>query len=247
MGDAVSSGNAERRHVAIGTPAYSNHVTTPYVRALLKSMNTIAQAGHSVSWLCHGNVAAVPRIRNRIVQEALDLEVTDLVFIDGDIAWGDDMLVRLLAWDTPIVGAVMPTTTSTFGKKKYPFRSLTQGYLQVQDGLVEVEGLPTAFLRIRRDALKVLADAVDKVVIGSNEEQMVVPRLFDYSVQPFHEGRTNTHAGEDFTFCVLARNYGFKVMLDPYIKLGHMKDVIVEGALADELAEAPEPPAQDAG
>jgi hypothetical protein len=183
-------------------------------------------------------------MRNRIAFEAIEEGASDLVFIDADIAWEPATLLRLLSYDAPIVGGIMPTTTEEFGKVKYPFRALTPNHLRLEeDGLVEVQGLPTAFLRIRRDALIDLASKAPKASMSGYDK--LVPVLFDYSLRPYGQDGSLTHAGEDFHFCEVARENGYRIMLDPYLRLLHMKDVMLEGALADGLTRKETPPEDD--
>jgi hypothetical protein len=236
---------AESRHVAIGTPAYANRVSTPYVRSLINAMQALVSLGMQVTWLCHGNVAAVPRIRNRIVAEAIQHEVDDLVFIDSDIGYEPQTLVRLLTHDVPIVGGVMPTPTEEFGQKKFPFRPLGNvGHLVLENGLAKVAGLPTAFLRIRGDALREMATRAPTVWTKGVDHP--VPLLFDYTLQPIGPGGSMVHAGEDFSFCIWAMEQGWYIHLDPYLRLWHLKDVLVGGAMVDEFTEADELPDQGA-
>lgn len=221
------------RSVAIGTPSYANVVSTTYVASLIRSMSLLQEEGIDTMWFCHGNVAAVPRLRNRIVQEAIENEATDLVFIDSDINWQPEDLLKLLKHDVDIVAAVMPTNSSkTISGKTFPFRPL-DGKLRVNDaGLAEVEAVPTAFLRISGAALRKLAAVVPTVYMSADHGAvMKAPVMFNYNILPLGPDNQPMLTGEDFGFCHLARSQSIPIYIDTTIVLGHMKDIVLTGSV----------------
>lgn len=224
--------------VAIGTPAYNNQVGLQYVQSLLKTRDVLHDLGISTAWLCYGNVAAVPRMRNRIASEALSLGASDLVFIDSDIAWQPEYLMQLLKHDVGIVGAVMPTSDRrSEDGMKFPFRPL-DGKLAMEDnGLAKAEALPTAFLRIRQDALTRLSALAPQVYTAINDGQLArVARLFDYATLPYGPEGQPMHTGEDFSFCQFAWDNGETVWVDPNIPLTHFKTQALYGSLGNAIA-----------
>jgi hypothetical protein len=224
--------------VAIGTPAYNNQVGLQYTQSLLKTRDALHEEGISTAWLCYGNVAAVPRMRNRIAAEALSLGATDLVFIDSDIGWNPKYFLQLLSHDVGIVGAVMPTTDKrSEDGMKFPFRPLDGKLSMESNGLAKVEALPTAFLRIRHDALQRLSELAPQVYTAINEGQVAkVARLFNYDTLPYGPAGEPMHTGEDFSFCNFARENGEDIWLDPNIPLTHFKQQGLYGSLGNYLA-----------
>jgi hypothetical protein len=197
-------------------------------------MSLLQEEGMETMWFCHGNVAAVPRLRNRIVQEALDNGATDLVFIDGDINWDAKDLLRLLRHDADIVAAVMPTnSTRTVSGKTFPFRPL-DGKVILRDNLAEVEAVPTAFLRITAKALRDLSSKAEMVYMSTDHGGvMQAPVLFTYRQLPIGPEGKMMMTGEDFSFCHFARENGYRIYIDPYIGLGHMKSIVLTGTLME--------------
>jgi GT2 family glycosyltransferase len=197
-------------------------------------MSLLQEEGMDTMWFCHGNVAAVPRLRNRIVREAIDHDATDLVFIDSDINWNAQDLKRLLEHDVDIVAGVMPTnSTRTVSGKTFPFRPLN-GKVILRDNLIEVEAVPTAFLRIRGNALRDLADKSEQVYMAAdNGGVMMAPALFKYATLPLGPDGQLMMTGEDFSFCHFAREHGYKIYADPSIRLGHMKSIVLTGTLKE--------------
>lgn len=221
--------------IAVCTPAYANLVGTDYVRSLLGSLADVHAASHELLWLAHGNVAAVPRVRNRMVEEALRAEADVVMFIDSDLSFDGLDMVRIaeLAHSfRAIVGAVMPTPDGD-GGKKYPFRPLTDGLdVSAKSGLAEVEAIPTAFMAISAHVLQGMSRELPTVY---TEGLGATSLWFDYGLLPGGPGGTDIHAGEDFWFCTTARRLGYQIFVDPHVELGHVKYQMLTGALAETL------------
>lgn len=221
--------------IAVCTPAYANLVGTDYVRSLLGSLAHVKAAGHELLWLSHGNVAAVPRIRNRMVEEALRAEADVVMFVDADLDFDGGDLVRLaeLAHSfRAIVGAVMPTPDGD-GEVKYPFRPLNGGLdVSAKTGLAEVSAIPTAFMAISAHVLQRMTPTLPTVWMDDLGATGV---WFDYGILPYGQGNVPVHVGEDFYFCHHARKAGFQIFVDPHVELGHVKYQMLVGSLAETL------------
>jgi hypothetical protein len=82
---------------------------------------------------------------------------------------------------------------------------------------------------------------VDSVGFGA---VMIKREVFDTMEDPwFHmTGRGGEHVGEDMSFCVHAKQAGFRIFLDGQYKLGHFaeKEIVTEKIYKQYLAENPE-------
>src|SRR5262249_50897991 len=79
-------------------------------------------------------------------------------------------------------------------------------------GPVEVDYAGTGFLLIRRDVIESLA----KTVLHYEGPDGRVPCLYN---TPIHN---DGFESEDYHFCRLAREAGYKIILDPSVRLGHI-------------------------
>jgi hypothetical protein len=79
------------------------------------------------------------------------------------------------------------------------------------NGPVEVDYAGTGFLLIRREVIEKLA-ASAPTWEGANGP---VPALF---MTPIHNGCLES---EDYHFCRIAREAGYKIIMDPSVRLGH--------------------------
>ncbi len=134
--------------------------------------------------------------RNTLVEQAAELGCEWLLFLDSDLLFPRDTIARLLAHGKDIVGA-------TYCKRVPPYevlgRTLSGERLEAASGLVEVAGLPTGCLLVRRSVF----DALRRPYFRT-------PAHEDGDV----EGMPAHIEGEDYYFCRVAREAGFSVWLD---------------------------------
>ncbi len=146
--------------VFLAVPTGSGDITAPCVASLLEGVQALRAFGFAVDFCIEAGNCHVDDARNSLVREFLKTDCADLVFIDADVGFDPVDLVRLCQFDRDVVGGVYP-------KKEEPegFPVLVEGSLQAEaDGLVEVKGLPTGFLRIRRPVLETLRDKAESFI-----------------------------------------------------------------------------------
>lgn len=143
--------------------------------------------------------------RNKIVEKALEENASHVLFIDSDLKfppWAMDMLVDQ---KKDIVAGV-------YVSKQIPHMPLvskktTNGKLRVvtdfpRDRVFEADAIATGFMLINMDVIK-----------------KIKPPYFSF------DGEFNgTKLGEDYYFCLKARDAGFKVYADPRLELAHIGD-----------------------
>lgn len=206
----------------LAVPTYDKPDTS-LTFALARSREALGEAGiQSALLILEGN-CHVDDARNSIVRDFLESDCTDLVFLDADVTWEPSGLVQLCKRDVDIVGGVYPYRRE--GGDNMPVRLMDHG--PVIDGLREVEGLPTGFMKIRRHVL----------------EQMVKDRpwFFD-KIHPTYllfersqPDEAHTRWGGDLEFCRRWREMGGKIYADEEIRLGHVAKVIIYDSLAASL------------
>lgn len=136
-------------------------------------------------------------VRENLVQKALDMKCTHLLFIDTDMVFEKDAFERLLKHKKDIVGV-------TYNTRKQPSQKiLWQSVGKPKGDFYEVEGVPTGFMLINLKVFKKLPHP-----------------WFFWEVDSL--GQTVT--GEDFWFCTRAREKGYEVWVDLSIPVKHVGD-----------------------
>lgn len=166
----------------------------------------------------HGNLA---KARNRLVVEFLDnhTECDWLWFCDTDMVFEPDTLHRMVAraidCDAKILGALCVIVTSD-GAVPTMFvpdaDAITHVMLDYEDNTVaELAATGTGCLLVHRDVLEDMRDKRD----GS------IHSWFGYD--QFTTSAGEWELGEDISFCLRAREAGWKTYVDTTCRVGHHK------------------------
>ena len=196
----------------IAAPSYDGTITVWHASALSETCKLGLTKEINVYCIYMSYDSLVQRARNDIVQLALDQEVDDLVFIDCDVDWTPEDFFKLLEYDVDVVGGIYPKKGD---EEDYPVKALNQNLKFEENGLIEVEGIATGFLRLTRKALQTVSD--DSIEYTESHKPKPIKMVFDITVDEKGE-----LISEDIVFCRKWRKLGGKVWLDPSIKLSHV-------------------------
>lgn len=153
--------------------------------------------------------------RNEITRAALAIpEVTHLAWIDDDMVFTPDALMRLMGHQRLIIGGLchsrrqpyMPTLIQGLPLGQQSDLPLSYQY-DYPEGLVEVEATGAAFLVVAR-------------------------QVFDAIAKSGEAPWDQAGYGEDVSFCRRARAAGFNIWVDTTVKIGHVAEVVVDDAFA---------------
>lgn len=133
--------------------------------------------------------------REALVQKSLDMGYTHLLFLDTDMSFDKDAVVRFLKRNKDIVGV-------DYKMRKLPLVS-TATNLKGTKGLIQCDSVATGFMLINIKVFKTLPH----------------PWFF---WETDTEGQVVT--GEDYWFCRLARSKGYKVWCDLTVPVKHIGD-----------------------
>lgn len=197
--------------ILFATPCYAGQLTEPFFHSAMRTVQTLEQLGVEYDWLTEKNESLVHRARMEMTATFLKTNHTHLFWIDSDIEFTPDDVARLWNLNADIACGCYAMKK----RDKQWFAAWKDGKL-VKDldqfeGPIDVDYAGTGFLLIRRDVIETLAHAVPKWE-GANGQ---VPALF---MTPIYNGCLES---EDYHFCRIAREAGYKIMMDPAVRLGH--------------------------
>ena len=199
----------------LATTSGSGQPRSNYVVSLAESMAALSEAGMSADYYLHAFDCHVDDARNTVVRMFLESDAPILMFIDDDVGWRAKDLIRVIRADGDIVGGAYPIKSDV---EEYPIKTLP-GPLQARpDGLLEVAGLPTGFMAIKRHVLEALVKKKKwtafrpRTMTTSDTLQHVI---FERTLKDGHRW------SGDYDFCNQARQLGFKSFVDPEIAFSH--------------------------
>ncbi len=211
---------ATKQKVMLATTAYDS--TAPgYVFSIQKSRQALDNANIQSAYLLLSGNCHVDDARNIVVQNFLLSDCTDLVFLDADVFWNTDSLVTLCQSNADLVGGIYPYRREG-QKDKMPVIPMPNEV--PKDGLLEVIGLPTGFMKIQRHVLETLCEDAD-YFYNKAEQKSKAPILFERTFE------NNARWGGDITFCRKWQKKGGKVHALPELRLGHTGNVTLYDSL----------------
>jgi hypothetical protein len=182
----------------------------------------------------------------------LDTEATHLLFIDADIEFKPQDVVRLLLHDKPVVCGSYPLKNVDLSNlvdrppmtleeikrsvSKYVINletedrnniSKTNAPVKVatEDGLVAIQDAGTGFMLIKREVIEKIIEAHPEIKYTHEEDQSTWHAVFDCIIDP----EENRYLSEDYTFCRRWQKLGGKVWLDTEVILNHVGSYKFDG------------------
>ena len=146
--------------------------------------------------------------RNLLAREAVDSGADRVLWIDSDMVFGDDLMLRLgddldEGWD--MVGGI-------FFRREIPTSPLVYNYIDGETGKAEV------WKDYPRDRLFQCAGYGFGAVMMTTE---LLKRVGDYAFTPMN------HLSEDLSFCARALEAGARIACDSRVKVGHVGQIVI--------------------
>jgi len=220
--------------VFFATPCYGGVVTDQFFLSMFKASQELAKYGITFRLTTLRNESLVTRARNILSAMFLDSGATHLFFIDADIEFEPDAVIRALAMDKPIVASAYP-------KKALPVQyALNFKYLDpvkkslnISNGAVEVQDASTGFFCIKREVFERMM--IEYPHLHYKNDSNIAPHLQRYCYAFFDTAIDNDEQGdsrylsEDYFFCRQWQRLGGQIWLDPQTKLNHIGSYTFEG------------------
>lgn len=238
--------------VLIATPCYGGMCTADYMRSMTGIAALSARFGINISIITTTNESLVHKARNSLTSQFMNGDFTHIMFIDADVSFNPDDVLKLILRDKDMVAGLYPLKkiswehlldykaetadelkraglTYTYGKKDDDGKYLDSASLSLtgdSDGLVEADAVATGFLLIKRVVF-------EKMFVSTPDNWYVEPEIgpvhlyWDTSI----DTETKQFIGEDWTFCSNWRALGGKIYVDPSIHLVHTGTYAFEGKL----------------
>ena len=228
----------------ICTPFYELKGFSPYIVSLTNTIRALTMVGIDWRFLELSGDSYVHRARNTICDVFLaDPDATDLFFIDSDMSWDAEALVKMCLLPEEVVGGSYPVKngwdnwTSIPLMKKEDGKDHFQGR-QLEDGsaLLEAYVLAGGFLRIKRSALEKFREHYPDLWY---REPSTLPTEPGRKYTQFFAAESMDHhfIGEDHVFSRRLRDMGMKMWIYPNATLNHFGIKGFEGNLDKHLRE----------
>lgn len=219
------------RKLMIAIPAYDGKLNV-YGAFQLPQLALAAQKHGFQIHLSHlSGCSIITRARNSLVNQFMESDCTDLLFIDADINFTAQDILRIMAvaTDKDIVAGPYPRRAKDQMFFADIYYNEHGGIELTEEGLMRVNRIGTGFMFIRRHVLETLKEKHPEWKYWVDVEKKHHYAFFDFSLTP--EG----YMGEDYLFCDRARDAGFAIYVDTDINLGHFGSTEYVGNFAEQV------------
>lgn len=206
-------------------PTFGQQLTTTTfltTHALQQALN-FKGVGGGISALSYPDIAELRNIAMTIWYDTL--RETHLLFIDADMGFDPQIVLDMLLFDQPIVGALCP-------KRVLPVQWAGAGdgreTTEVRAGFMKVAGVGMAVTLIRRDAIKIMLEkmphlsdtrlhmhSAKDIIEGAGTKRII--RAFDKIDDP-----ENGPLSEDLSFCRRWRECGGEIWANMMYRISHV-------------------------
>lgn len=242
--------------VFVATPMYGGMCYGGYLISILDTLDKLKDKNITMYFGELTNESLITRARNSLVRRFLDTDAEYLIFIDSDIVFSGDDVLKLLSHEKDIVCGLYPKKTVDWGAVRWAVNNNVENLQDyaaeyvlnatetpsavASNGVVEIMHAGTGFMCIHRRVFEQLADKVpsyrESTVTVNGERQKnpdgtdKFPLTKEFFSLKIRES-DGLYLSEDYAFCHLWRNHGGKIYADLTIKLRHMGTYVFSGDL----------------
>jgi hypothetical protein len=237
----------------VATPMYGGMCTGLYASAVMQCVGTFGQAGIQMYYSFMMNESLITRARNSMAYDFMKSDATHLMFIDADIGFNPNDIPRMLAADKDIICGLYPkkeinwVQVTEAVKAGVPPQELSQHtgafVLNLPSGVqsatgninepIEIANGGTGFMLIKREVFERLETKVPSYTndmyhaVDTVREVKLIKEFFATSI----DEESNRLLSEDYHFCKIAREAGFRVWCAPWAHFTHTGTYGFSGAL----------------
>ena len=251
--------------IFIGTPCYGGMLTADYFKSCMQLVALAASKKIELQFGSIGNESLITRARNTLVQLFMDGDYSHLLFIDADLAFNPESVIRMLEYDKDVVTGIYPRKTIDWIKVKKRLKenpnmsedellaASLQYNLNVKDpnkillekGFIEVLDGPTGFMLIKRNVFKQMAENYpdlqfkpDQHINQSHETEFDYHKTSNWNYTFFDtkvEPETRRYLSEDYAFCRLWQKIGGKIYADILSGMTHYGNYAFKGNVGTQF------------
>jgi len=194
--------------VMIAMPCYDSVKVNTMV-AIVKVVQQLSKSGIQVGI----NTMKSPLIhqaRNYLTSVFLDSDFTHLLFIDSDVEFEPEAILRMLVARKDVICSPYRVKSMDVNQKIYTVELKKDARMEASD-LIEITAGPTGIMLIHRDVFKKIIEKFPDLKIKNSvfpkpgPDHQYYYNFFDFT---FEDGYS---AGEDVSFCKLVQKTGFKL------------------------------------
>lgn len=243
-------------NLVIATPCFGGQISAVYALSLLKLQARMRTCrDFSLKVLMKDGDALITRARASLLSQFLDdASATHLLFIDADIGFEPDQVVRLIECGAEMCAALYPIKRIDWQQMKnalagdrdnpaaalqYAFEVDDPNAVVASSGFIKVRYAGTGFLMIRRAALERMCARYPQLRYKRDHSiDAGTPSDNRFALFECMIAEDGTYLSEDFAFCKRWTDMGGEIWADLNSRLNHVGPMTFSGDLASQFAAA---------
>lgn len=228
----------------LALPCYDQSITEPTVMSLIRTVMRFREIGLKFS-VCTMSDSLITRARNQMVAKFMaNKEFTHIMFIDCDLGFNSDDIIKLLWHDKDVATAAYPikdinwnAVAENVNKGVTPENLLENSVrfvvntvkdkgdvVRVSKGAIQVYDAGTGFMLIKREVIEKLIEKYPELYYKddtgglSEEEREYSYAFFNSYIDP----ETKRFLSEDYGFCRYLQEIDGEIWTDPSIEMTHL-------------------------
>ena len=252
----INIADLQKERIFVATPCYGGGLTEPYFRSTVKLLTFCNQHKIPLAFGTIANESLVTRARNVLVAYFLQSNFTKLLFIDADIEYQVEDVIKLIYHDKDVVVGAYPKKgvnwqrikeavvdqkeqkhddrqIAAFGSDyaiNFQFVNRDLKQIAIERGLIKLHDAGTGLMMIKRTAIDKMIAAYPE--LKYNNDLNIGQDLNDMFYALFDtmiDPRDRRYLSEDYTFCRRWQEMGGDIWLDPSISLNHYGSFCFQG------------------
>jgi hypothetical protein len=252
----ISKEKIQEWNVFFALPCYDSHVTEPFMMSLLQALMFYKDIGMKYS-VCTISDSLISRARNNLAAKFMaEPQYTHMMFIDVDLQFDKQSILKLLWHDKDVIAASYPIKEIDWNKvkegaqKDLEFNKLMEygsryvvhltkpgeTQLKIEKGAIECYEAGTGFMLIKRQAIEKMMKKYKKLKYRDDTAALSEKEIdYGYALFNSYVDDDGRFLSEDYGFCRYWQKAGGKVWVDPSIDLTHFGRIRYQGKMMNYL------------
>lgn len=263
----VSLEYLRKQTIFFATPCYGGQVTEPFFRSMMRLTSTLNHYGVNFVVSTLANESLVTRARNTMVSFFMENpNNTHLFFIDADIEFSPEDVLRMIGYDRDVVVGAYPKKAMNWASILHAARNnvdiapaeiekYSSNYVvnfdlptdkkgnrlprvQIKDNLIKLNDAGTGFMCVKRAVIQRLFDVHPELKYKNdiNVDNKYEP--FMYALfDTMIDPQSRRYLSEDYAFCRLWQAQDGDIWLDPRTNLNHVGHYTFRGNIRKLFGE----------
>ena len=263
----INIDDLRKERIFVATPCYGGMLTEAYFRSMVRTLTFFNQHQIPLAFGTIANESLVTRARNVLVAYFLQSNYTRLLFIDADIEFQVEDVLKLIAHNKEVCVGAYPKKGVNWQRIKesivakpgqdisdrdiaaagsdyainFKFINRDSKQIAIENGVIKLHDGATGFMMIKREAIDKMIAAYPE--LKYNNDLNTPPDLQDFFYAFFDtmiDPKDRRYLSEDYTFSRRWQDIGGDIWLDPTISLNHYGSFNFQGNPAQIIQISPQ-------